>query len=111
MPHAMQDEEAVRARYAKKDGLRTRISLHEKYSTNKQGFGRWIASHYRFPAGGRVLELGCGTAEMWRERWHLLDGGIRLVFSDLSPAFVEEAATRAAGLRVFRDLHRRAERP
>lgn len=38
---------------------------------------------------------------MCRERWHLLDGGIRLVLSDLSPAFVEEAAIRAAGLRDY----------
>ncbi|WP_346026246.1 hypothetical protein [Beduinella massiliensis] len=45
--------------------------------------------------------MGCGTAEMWREHWHLLDGGIRLVLSGLSPAFVEEAATRAAGLRDY----------
>lgn len=63
MPHAMQDEGAMRAQYAKKDGLRTRISLREKYSTNKQGFGSWIASHYRFPAGRRVPGLGRGTAD------------------------------------------------
>lgn len=45
--------------------------------------------------------MGCGTAEMWREHWHLLDGGILLVLSGLSSAFVEEAATRAAGLRDY----------
>lgn len=97
MPHAMQNQAAVRAQYARKDGLQTRKSLHDKYSTNRQGFGNWIASHYRFPARGRVLEVGCGTAGMWAERWDLLEGGVKLVLSDASEAMVQAARALAQG--------------
>lgn len=97
MTHAMQDQEAVRAQYAQRDGLQTRMSLHDKYSTNRQGFGNWIASHYRFPAGSQVLEVGCGTAGMWADRWDLLQGGTELVLSDASEAMVQAARALAQG--------------
>ena len=62
------ERDAVRSQYRTIDKLTQRISIHEKYSTNKTGFGPWIASHYEFPKGDRVLELGCGTGSMWRDR-------------------------------------------
>lgn len=44
--------------------LNTRISIHEKYSTNRQPFVEWIMSHYEITPGARILELGCGTGDM-----------------------------------------------
>ena len=40
------DSEAVKARYATSKGLDTRLSFHDKYSTNKLGYGNWIVSNY-----------------------------------------------------------------
>ena len=37
------DRETVRKQYSTAEKLNTRISIHAKYSTNKQGFGNWIA--------------------------------------------------------------------
>ena len=51
--------------YGTSEKLNTRISIHSKYSTNKQGFGTWIASHYDIRGGMSVLELGCGTGDLW----------------------------------------------
>ena len=53
------DETAVKNQYRTADRLNTRISIHSKYSTNKQGFGNWISSQYRIREGAPVLELGC----------------------------------------------------
>ena len=59
------DAEAVKAQYSTSSGLNTRIAFHDKYSTNKTGYGNWILSNYEIPEGAKVLELGCGTAGMW----------------------------------------------
>lgn len=56
----------VRQQYANANNLNTRISIHDKYSTNKMGFGNWIVSNYRIDKGMKVLELGCGTGDMWK---------------------------------------------
>lgn len=47
------DSSFVKEQYATTGNLRTRISIHSKYSTNPQGFGNWIFSQYRIaPAPG-----------------------------------------------------------
>ena len=53
--------EAVKEQYKTSNGLDTRISFHDKYSTNKLGYGNWIVSNYQISAGMKVLELGCGS--------------------------------------------------
>ena len=57
--------ETVRKQYSTADKLNTRISIHSRYSTNRQGFGNRITSHYQIREGMSVPELGCGTGEMW----------------------------------------------
>ncbi len=94
VPAGAGDAETVRKQYRTTEKLTRRISLHEKYSTNKQGFGAWIAAHYDFPAGARVLELGCGTGSAWRGQEALIRRCSELWLTDLSPAMV--AAAREA---------------
>ena len=38
----LNDRSVVEQRYATATNLQTRISIHDKYSTNKMGFGNWI---------------------------------------------------------------------
>ena len=40
------DAEVVKQQYATETNLNIRIAIHEKYSTNKMGFGNWIFSKY-----------------------------------------------------------------
>ena len=35
----------VKEQYSSSSNLDTRITIHDKYSTNKQGFGNWIFSN------------------------------------------------------------------
>ena len=65
------DTSVVKQQYASADHLNTRISIHDKYSTNKMGFGNWIVSNYRISEGMKVLELGCGTGDMWKNREYI----------------------------------------
>ena len=83
------DKKVVEKQYATSANLNTRISIHDKYSTNKQGFGNWIYSHYEIEDGARVLELGCGTGSMWKGHDELIKKCSELVLSDFSDAMIE----------------------
>lgn len=87
----MNDCETVRKQYNTADRLNTRISIHSKYSTNKQGFGNWITSHYQIREGMSVLELGCGTGEMWAGKEEIIRSCSRFVLSDFSEGMLDKA--------------------
>ena len=90
--------EIVEDQYRSTKKLDTRISIHEKYSTNKQGFGHWILSHYQIEEGMSVLELGCGTGSMWAGHEDLIRKCGRLVLTDLSESMLEEAGRTLRGV-------------
>lgn len=85
---AVNQPETVQKQYQMTDNLNTRISVHEKYSTNKTGFGNWLFSHYDFSSGNKILELGCGTGDLWKSKLHLLDKSTLLTLTDLSENMV-----------------------
>ena len=81
----------IAKQYKTSENLNTRISIHEKYSTNKQPFGDWIVSHYDVRPGDRILELGCGTGNMWANNLQLLMDNNHLVLTDFSAGMLEAA--------------------
>ena len=83
------DKKVVQKQYENAKNLNTRISLHDKYSVNKQGFGNWIVSYYQLTNGMRILELGCGTGEMWKNHISLLNKCSELVLTDISEGMIE----------------------
>ncbi len=88
---SINDTDTVKKQYASSANLNTRISIHDKYSTNKMGFSNWIFSNYRIENGMRVLELGCGTGTMWRGKKTEVENCSQLVLSDFSEGMIETA--------------------
>ena len=89
----LNDEKVVKKQYENAGNLSTRISIHDKYSTNKMGFANWIFSNYEIEPGMKILELGCGTGSMWKGREELIKTCGKIVLSDFSEGMVE--TTRA----------------
>ena len=87
---AVNQPETVQKQYHMTDNLNTRISVHEKYSTNKTGFSNWLFSHYDFSPDSRILELGCGTGELWKPKLRLLDKNTSLTLTDFSENMVKK---------------------
>ena len=87
----LNDRSVVEQQYATATNLQTRISIHDKYSTNKMEFGNWIFSNYKIDPGMRVLELGCGTGDMWKNKEDLIRLCSRLPLSDFSKAMIAAA--------------------
>lgn len=87
------DVSVVKQQYATANNLNTRISIHDRYSTNQMGFGNWIFSNYRIDKGMTVLELGCGTGDMWKNRESFIASCSKLVLSDFSEGMLKTAKT------------------
>lgn len=78
----------VKKQYQNSKNLNMRISIHDKYSTNKMGFGNWIFSNYDIQPGYRILELGCGTGSMWIGKNSIIEKS-KLILSDFSSGMLE----------------------
>ena len=85
------DINKVSEQYSTPQNLDIRISIHEKYSTNKLGFGNWIYNHYEFFDGCKILELGCGNGNMWTNKTDVIGDKAELILSDLSDGMLDEA--------------------
>ena len=87
----MRDSSTVKKQYETTTNLKTRISLHEKYSTNKLGFGNWLFSNYQFGEQSSILEVGCGPGDLWKDHSASIRNIKRLVVSDFSKGMVDAA--------------------
>ncbi|MFN2227245.1 MAG: class I SAM-dependent methyltransferase [Anaerolineae bacterium] len=88
------DKEFVADQYRTAGNLNARITLHQRFSTNRYGWQRWIFDQFHFPDRARILELACGTGDLWLENKHRISAGWRVTLSDLSPGMVEQARQR-----------------
>lgn len=86
----IQNDVTVKEQYKTADNLNTRISIHQKYSTNKQGFNEWIFMNYRLENGMKVLELGCGTGDTWKSHLNMLPEQMDIILTDLSSGMLKE---------------------
>ena len=91
--NTINNQKNVKEQYANAGNLNTRISIHQKYSTNKMGFGNWIFSNYKITEGMKVLELGCGTGDMWKGHEDLMSKCSNIILSDFSEGMLENTKT------------------
>lgn len=87
------EETNIIEQYKNAKNLNDRISLHEKYSTNSQGWFNWLFEKIDFSKVNRLLELGCGNGKLWQE--NTIDLRNREIFlSDISEGMVDEVRTK-----------------
>lgn len=83
------DDNNVVDQYKNAKNLNVRISLHDMYSQNKQGWFPWIFHQIDFSKINRLLEVGCGNGKLWKD--HNIDLRNREIFlSDSSQGMVDE---------------------
>jgi ubiquinone/menaquinone biosynthesis C-methylase UbiE len=81
----------VSEQYATDSNLRARIELHQRFSTRDEDWHRWLYEQIAVPDGGRVLEVGCGSAELWRKNADRIDPSWQLTLSDRSAGMIDSA--------------------
>ncbi len=77
--------------YRTDGNLRKRLDLHRRFSTNANGWHRWVFDRFDLPADAHVLELGCGPGSLWRENRDRIAPGWRITLSDASPGMCASA--------------------
>lgn len=82
----------AREQYKDSANLDARIALHQKFSTNPQGWQNWVFDQLlALPAAANILELGCGSAALWTESVKRIPAGWTITLSDLSDGMLDYA--------------------
>lgn len=88
---ASNQEFLLTKQYHNANNLEARIALHQRFSTNKENFQRWIFEQLNLPKQARILEIGCGPASLWRDNTERIDATWHITLGDLSQGMLEQA--------------------
>lgn len=98
------DAAYVTEQYQDSSRFDARVRIYELYDTSPEPWMHWLFERLALAPGERVLEIGCGTANLWRENADRVPEGVALVLADLSPGMLGEARARLAGLPLSPEL-------
>ena len=84
----------VQDQYRTTSNLEARMSLHARFSTNTYGWHRWLFEQIDLAPSASVLELGCGSGELWAQNVDRLSDGWNTVLTDISGNMVRKCERR-----------------
>lgn len=82
-------ESKVKEQYKTAENFNLRGNLHS-YNINKIDWTNWCFNEMDFPNKARVLEIGCGTGELWYKNRHSIDEGWDITLSDFSEGMLQK---------------------
>jgi ubiquinone/menaquinone biosynthesis C-methylase UbiE len=83
--------------YKDASNFNARVRLHQRFSTNRTGWHRWIFEQINMAPGSRVLELGCGPGHFWKMKLDRIPQDCQSTLSDFSPGMLQEARNNLSG--------------
>ncbi|MGN0316178.1 MAG: methyltransferase domain-containing protein [Fusicatenibacter sp.] len=89
--HLTDMEKLLVEQYKNGENLNIRISLHEQYSQNKQGWFPWLYQQIDFSGSPRILEVGCGNGQLWMGAKKEDLSGCEIHLTDLSDGMILDA--------------------
>lgn len=90
--HLTDMEKTLVEQYKNGENLNIRIALHERYSSNKQGWFSWLYRQVDFSGVKRLLEVGCGNGQLWQNASSEDLQGKEIILTDLSDGMIQDAA-------------------
>ena len=83
-------EKSMKNQYQNASNISARIQLHNKYSTNTQGWFPWIFDQCHMAEHSTVLEIGCGDGSLWLENKEKIPKQLHVVLSDISEGMLRD---------------------
>ncbi|MBI3170151.1 MAG: class I SAM-dependent methyltransferase, partial [Chloroflexi bacterium] len=82
----------TQSQYKDSSNLNARLAIHKRFSTNPYGWFNWVFDKLAaLPADANILELGCGSGELWKECASRIPAGWVLTLTDLSGGMLDSA--------------------
>ena len=81
-------EGKVKEQYKNAKNFNLRTKLHS-YNINKTDWNNWCFNQMKFPNKATILELGCGTGELWLKNREKLNSDWRISLSDFSVSMLK----------------------
>ncbi|MCB0103074.1 MAG: methyltransferase domain-containing protein [Anaerolineales bacterium] len=92
MPRFTDRDYLTQQQYKNSSNLDVRVALHKRFSTNPYGWFNFVFDELStLPANANILEVGCGTGELWRECANRIPTGWALTLTDLSEGMLDAA--------------------
>jgi len=79
--------------YKTDENFNLRGNLHS-CNTNKTDWNTWCFNQMQFPTKARILELGCGTGDLWSKNSHKINDGWTITLSDFSKGMLISTKNR-----------------
>lgn len=78
--------------YRDSGNLDARIAIHKRFSTNPYGWFNWMFDSFAaLPEHANILELGCGSAELWKSCADRIPAGWTITLTDISDGMLDSA--------------------
>lgn len=87
-------DEDLMQQYQDSSNIVSRIYLHKKYSTAKEGWFQWMFPFLEMDRRKAVLEVGCGNGELWYANREKIDRKCKVTLSDNSVGIVNDVRDR-----------------
>lgn len=101
MPERTDQDYLLNEQYKDASNLNARIQLHQRFSTNAEDWYRWLFDHFAIPAGAHILELGSGSALLWKQNLDRIPAEWQIKLSDLSAGMLAEASKNLGDTTAF----------
>ena len=98
------DRAYVAEQYRDSSRFDARVQIYALFDQSPEPWMRWLFERLSLSPRERVLEVGCGTGNLWRENAERVPHGATLVVTDAAPAMLEQARARLAGLALAPDF-------
>lgn len=86
----IKDNKKIKKQYKNPSHLNARRALHERFSTNKYGWYRWVFDNFYFPSNSKILELGSGLGMLWFENKDRIPVNWKITLTDFSEQMLEQ---------------------
>lgn len=81
-------EVKVKEQYKTAENFNLRGNLHS-YNINNTDWNEWCFNQMEFPNTARILELGCGTGDLWYKNAHNINANWSITLSDFSKGMLQ----------------------